>query len=221
MSRQLIEVRIWPYLRRGKSLSRAFMNAYLAEEGDWHGIMIDIGGSKSSSYQGIIPLDRFNRVDTVNVVAESGANIIADAASIPVADNSYDCALCLNLLEHVEDPRSVLLEMKRILKDGGVGYVYIPFLMRVHPDPTDYQRLTPQGLERDIHAAGLDIIEMKPAAGGPFIAAISQVHFLLPRWLALPFIRLAFLLDGIIARKKPELAHAWPLAFYVKVRKDR
>lgn len=206
-------------LRRGKSLPRAFMNAFLSQERDWHGAMIDIGGAKSSSYQGIIPLDRFERIDTVNMVAESGANIIADASSIPVADASYDCALCLNLLEHVEDPRAVLKEMCRVLKDKGAGYIYIPFFVRVHPDPTDYQRLTPQGLERDIRYAGLEILDIKPAAGGPFVAGLSQIHFLLPTWLALPFIRLAFGLDGFIARKKPSLAHAWPLAFYVKVKK--
>lgn len=210
---------VWRYLRRGKSLPRAFMNAYLSEEKDWHGTAIDIGGAKTSSYQGVIPSDAFTKFDTVNVAPETGANIIADASSIPVADASYDHALCLNLLEHVEYPQAVLKEMARVLKPDGIGYIYIPFFVRVHPDPTDYQRLTPQGLDRDIRAAGLEIILMKPAAGGPFIAAISQIHFLLPRWIALPLIRIAFGLDAFIAHKKPQLAQAWPLAFYIKVKK--
>lgn len=94
------------------------------------------------------------------IVTESGANIIADASAIPVEDSSYDCALCLNVLEHVADPKAVLHEIARILKPNGVGMLYIPFLVRVHPDPTDYQRLTPQGLERDIRASGLACISM-------------------------------------------------------------
>lgn len=210
---------VWVYLRRGKSVPRAYMNAYLFEEKDWHGAMIDIGGTKSSSYQGIIPLEKFDRIDTVNIIPESGANIIADASAIPVPDGVYDHALCLNLLEHVADPRSVLKEMARVLRSDGIGYIYIPFLVRVHPDPTDYQRLTPQGLERDIRASGLECISIQPAAGGPFVAGFSQVHFMFPKWLALPILQIGFSLDGWIARSKPKLAGAWPVAFYVKVKK--
>lgn len=209
------------YLRRGKSIPRAYMNAYLSEEKDWHGTMIDIGGAKSSSYQGIILLEKFDRIDTVNIVPESGANIIADASAIPVADGVYDHALCLNLLEHVADPKAVLKEMARVLKSDGIGYIYIPFLVRVHPDPTDYQRLTPQGLDRDIQASGLECISIQPAGGGPFTASFSQIHFMFPKWLALPFIRIAFGLDAWIARTKPKLADVWPVAFYVKVKKTQ
>lgn len=210
---------VWVYLRRGKSIPRSYMNAYLSEEKDWHGSCIDIGGATTSSYQGIIPVDRFDRMDTVNIVPESGANIIADATAIPVPDASYQHALCLNLLEHVEDPRAVLRELARVLAVDGIGYLYIPFLVRVHPDPTDYQRLTPQGLERDIRASGLDCISIQPAAGGPFAASFSQIHFMFPRWLALPILRAVFSLDAWIARAKPQLSEAWPLAFYVKVKK--
>jgi SAM-dependent methyltransferase len=195
------------------------MNAYLSEEAEWHGTCIDIGGDKTSSYQGIIPLEKFDRMDTVNIVSESGANIIADASAIPVQDLSYDYALCLNVLEHVADPKAVLRELSRVLKADGTGILYIPFLVRVHPDPTDYQRLTPQGLERDILASGLECIFIRPASGGPFVAGFSQIHFMFPRWISLPLIWVAFKLDGVISRKRPKLAQAWPLGFYVRVKK--
>lgn len=43
---------VWVYLRRGKSIPRAFMNAYLSEEGDFHGDCIDIGGEKHLHIKG-------------------------------------------------------------------------------------------------------------------------------------------------------------------------
>lgn len=42
-----------------------------------------------------------------------------DAADIPFADNEMDLSFCQTLLIHVEDPVSVLKEMKRITRDGG------------------------------------------------------------------------------------------------------
>lgn len=43
----------------------------------------------------------------------------ADAKKLPFKDKSFDVILCTETLEHVTDPKLVLLEIKRVLQDDG------------------------------------------------------------------------------------------------------
>ena len=57
------------------------------------------------------------------------ADIIGDfcALDLPVPENSYDTVLCLNILEHCEDPMSMVKNMYRILRRGGVVFFLTPY----------------------------------------------------------------------------------------------
>ena len=48
---------------------------------------------------------------------------VADAHNLPFKRSSFDCALCHYFLMWVEDPRTVMAEMKRVTKSG--GYVLV------------------------------------------------------------------------------------------------
>jgi len=50
----------------------------------------------------------------------------ADAASIPLEDGSVDRVLHTCLLHHVKDPEAVLLEVRRLLRDGGTADLFLP-----------------------------------------------------------------------------------------------
>ena len=43
----------------------------------------------------------------------------ADATSLPVEDEDFDAALCVQVLEYVENADAALAEMRRALKPGG------------------------------------------------------------------------------------------------------
>ncbi len=72
-----------------------------------------------------------------------------DAHHLPFADESFDAVICKSVLEHVEDPVKVVSEMKRVLRPGGYGIVYVPFLFPYHAAPgkyADYWRFTSDGI---------------------------------------------------------------------------
>ncbi len=44
---------------------------------------------------------------------------VADADKIPYKANTFDLVICTEVLEHVDEPKKTLLEMKRVLKKNG------------------------------------------------------------------------------------------------------
>lgn len=48
---------------------------------------------------------------------------VADAHNIPYKSNTFDVVISTEVLEHVDDPRLVLLEIKRVLKDDGIAII--------------------------------------------------------------------------------------------------
>lgn len=52
--------------------------------------------------------------------------LVADASAIPFRDSTFDRVLGCSLLNVVSDPASVLLEMKRVCKNGGMLAFQVP-----------------------------------------------------------------------------------------------
>jgi SAM-dependent methyltransferase len=69
-----------------------------------------------------------------------------DIEDLKFPDGSFDGAVCWSVLEHVPHPQVAVAELYRVLKPGGVIWVQVPFLFPYHPSPSDYWRVTPNGL---------------------------------------------------------------------------
>src|SRR3989344_4306219 len=51
---------------------------------------------------------------------------VADAVSLPFKNNFFDLVVCLEVLEHVDDPVKVISEISRVLKKGGSAVILVP-----------------------------------------------------------------------------------------------
>jgi SAM-dependent methyltransferase len=71
-----------------------------------------------------------------------------DGTKMPYDDESFDHVMCIEVLEHAENPELLLQEMVRVLKVGGTAMLTVPFAAKWHYVPYDYWRFTPSGLER-------------------------------------------------------------------------
>lgn len=69
---------------------------------------------------------------TLDVSPDYGPDIVGDIHRIPLADASVDGVICRSVLEHVEDPRTAIREMNRILKPGGSLFLQVPSLYPYH-----------------------------------------------------------------------------------------
>jgi len=76
-------------------------------------------------------------------------DFVADASRLPIADGSVGCALCTEMLEHVPRPAFLISETARVLKQGGLAIVTVPFWVPIHEKgkwQQDFWRFTPRGL---------------------------------------------------------------------------
>lgn len=142
--------------------------------------------------------------------------VFGDGASLPFRDACFDGVFCLEVLEHVPEPESVLKEITRVLKPGGYAWISMPFLYPLHDAPFDFQRFTEYGLRHSTRRAGLEIKGMRKSghamrtagllvclaiAGGVYTRRGWQ------RWSLLPFAAVMVLLVNVAAWT---LSFLWP-----------
>jgi SAM-dependent methyltransferase len=80
--------------------------------------------------------------------AGPGVDRIEDLRRLRFADGEVGTALCLDTLEHCEDPIAAARELRRVVSpDGGVCLISSAMLMGIHGYPNDYWRFTPEGFK--------------------------------------------------------------------------
>ena len=114
--------------------------------------------------------------DTVDINPEFHATFtcdLADAAAIP--DNSYDCFLVPNTLQHVENLEAVLRTILRVVKPGGYVLASTPTVLPLIPDGDDMWRMSPAGWRRTLSRAwpGCDV---EVEGHGNCLSAIAAMH---------------------------------------------
>lgn len=106
----------------------------------------------------------------------SGVDVLAPADALPFADDSFDCVLCTEVLEHCADPLAALAEMTRVLRPGGRLFLTTPFLVPLHEVPHDYYRYTPSALAYLAERAGLTVVSIRPK-GDYFAVAFGLLTY--------------------------------------------
>jgi SAM-dependent methyltransferase len=143
------------------------------------GKVLDVGcGSKP--YQDCFPLvSTYIGID----VETSGhdhknsiVDVFYDGLSIPFTNESFDSVVCFEVLEHVKDPKAILGEVNRVIKDHGSLLISVPFLIGEHEEPYDFQRFTSFGLVKLLKDAGFIIVSLEKTTSE--FMAIAQLNIL-------------------------------------------
>lgn len=72
-----------------------------------------------------------------------GQKFAADIQRLPLEKQTFDCILCLHVLEHVADDRMAVRELYRVLKQDGVALIMVPFITG-SPKSEDWNEPDPQ-----------------------------------------------------------------------------
>lgn len=93
-------------------------------EGIW---MMELSKRKADMYGVDISLDALK--NTQNILMENGFTpkiVQGDAQRPPFKSNAFDQIICLDVLEHVEDPGKIFSEVNRCLKKDGQLVITVP-----------------------------------------------------------------------------------------------
>jgi SAM-dependent methyltransferase len=102
---------------------------------------------------------------------------------------TFDVVICEQVLEHVTDPWGAVVNLQRLVHDGGHVIITSPFLIKVHELPMfgmhDYWRFTPRGLQTLLERAGL-VVEKVDTWGNRVCVAGNLTRWSkYQRWLPL------------------------------------
>lgn len=125
----------------------------------------------------IKPLFKDLRYDVLDPVDTYKPDIVGDLQAMPIDDSFYDAVICLAVLEHVPRPWDGVKEMFRVLKPGGLLFLYVPFLAPYHAEPgyySDFWRFTDEGIKALLYE--FDEVQLV-AVRGP----VETLAHLLPR----------------------------------------
>ncbi len=136
---------------------------------------------------------------------------------LPFPDEGFDLAVCLEVIEHVENPFALCRELKRVLKPGGRAIISTPNILRWR---SRIQFL----LEGNFPWFDLPLIEWEQQGGGAYIHVNPiRVHEMEYYLYKAGFEVEEFLTNKRSYRGWPTLPVEWVLRFLLgfKIRKSR
>ena len=113
----------------------------------------------------------------VDVAPSEFVDILCKGERLPFKDSCFSASLCLQVLEHTDDPMAVIEEIFRVLKPGGLLLLSTHGNWPVHGSPHDYWRWTSYGLKKlltDFHIS--EILQ----CGGPAASIIQLMELFVP-----------------------------------------
>jgi uncharacterized protein YbaR (Trm112 family) len=130
---------------------------------------------------GVKRFDKFIKKEMINldVAPNPSVHIVGDGHKLPIKNGSVGCVFSNAVLEHVAKPWIVADEIHRVLKDGGIVCVNVPFLNIVH-ESHDYYRFTQQGLNEIFY-------RFEEIKSGVSAGPSSFLTYFLPEYLSLFF----------------------------------
>ncbi|NQX89228.1 MAG: class I SAM-dependent methyltransferase [Halioglobus sp.] len=101
---------------------------------------------------------------------KSVPDIYGDALQLPIAPESFDTVIMIDVLEHINATGPLLEQIYRVLKPEGVAIIALPFLYPVHDAPRDFVRFTHYGIQDMANRCGFHV-DLCDALGTPLVTS--------------------------------------------------
>ena len=194
-----------------KKLTRTKLDEFIKKYAN-RGKTLDIGCG-GSPYKKYFP----NRV-SIDIEKKESVDIVADAHNLDMfEDETFDCIICTEVLEHLHTPQIAIDEMRRVLKNNGQLILTTRFLFPLHDTPNDYYRFTKYGLKHLLK--NFEILELKEETNtiGALAVLYQRIGFQTETLSFKPFklcwlikARLINLFSFIISKEYGDIKHKKP-----------
>jgi SAM-dependent methyltransferase len=153
------------------------------------GKVLDVGAGQSPWRDWLPPGAAYHGIDVghadeFGMMGEQPDVEYYDGYIMPLPNDDFDAALCIEVLEHAPDPSLLLAEVARVLRPGGTLILTVPWSARRHHIPHDYHRFTRERLAVLLVRAGFANIVIRER--GNDVAAIANKMIVLCMRLVRP-----------------------------------
>jgi SAM-dependent methyltransferase len=157
-------------------LRRDIRDALTAQLPNFCGTLLDVGCGQMP-YRSLLTSPPSRVVRYVGLDIEGSLHgrpdLEFDGHHIPLEDHSMDTVLATEVLEHCPEPGQLLVEIRRVLKPGGLFFFTVPFFWPLHEVPFDFFRYTPYAMQHLLEQAGFSEIQIRAHAG--WDASLAQM----------------------------------------------
>ncbi|MGN6798946.1 MAG: class I SAM-dependent methyltransferase [Gaiellaceae bacterium] len=126
-------------------------------------------GSGLESYVTFPPHVHLTGIDVSQELLDANTRlderIHADLGTVELPERSYDCVMCWNVLEHLEDPEPVVQKLARSVADGGILLIGAPSPSSIKGLVT---RLTPYAFHLWVYRRYVDAQASDAPGEGPY-----------------------------------------------------
>jgi len=201
-------------ISEGKSLARAYMHEE-TKNIELDGTVSDVGAGGNPEYHDFFKRGKNLKITKFDLNERRGTNIKIDLEkdSLPYESKKLDAVLLFNVLEHIFNYNHLVVEIERVIKNGGRLIGYVPFLVNYHPDPHDYFRYTEESLEKIMKTAGFRDVVIRPTGAGPFAVQFNVLMLSIPKVLRLILFPFFYFLDVVFLYFRPETTKRVPLGY--------
>ena len=108
------------------------------------GLILDIGAGHGD-FADIFTDKRYIALDVVPYIE---VDVVCDLTQEnPFNSGSFDVVVMMNVVEHIYRTRELFAAVSYLLKPEGIAVLTIPFLLKIHQPPFDFNRYTPYALQ--------------------------------------------------------------------------
>lgn len=120
----------WRVVMVRERLGNRLGEACFLDVGDTDGLMLKDLGKTGIGFN-------FSPAAVRNIESNGTEAVLGDGHSMPFEDHSFDCILCFETLEHVENPHQLLGELARLCSPDGRVFISIPWVPDTQIQPRD------------------------------------------------------------------------------------
>jgi len=179
LDREFLNPRCRPTFLRLYGHRKAIVTALRSVLGELSGDLLDVGCG-IMPYRDLLTqppgrVSRYVGLDLEDCLyqPDQSPDLRWDGKTIPSENESFDCILMIEVLEHSYSPEELLRETARVLKPGGKLFFTVPFIWPTHDSPHDFWRIAPHAMKALLENAGYEVTKMEVLGG--WSAALGQM----------------------------------------------
>ncbi len=115
-------------------IHQRLLKAYVIAKEKVHGNLLEVGCGEGRGVSLLIPkAEKFSAIDKIEAIVEGlkkkfpeGDFISGNIPPLPYPDNTFDCVVSFQVIEHIADDHLYLKEISRVLKPNGLALITTP-----------------------------------------------------------------------------------------------